>query len=157
MKTDDATFFVYPTPLGRVSIASDGSAIIRVAFGAQQLEGSYRASTLTNEVANQLQEYLAGKRSSFDVPLAPRGSAFQLKVWDALSTIPYGQTRTYREVAAMVGNPSALRAVGGANNKNPLPLLLPCHRVIGAHGDPVGYVADLKIKRFLLELEAHHT
>ena len=148
------TFFVYNTPLGRVTIASDGTSITRLGFGPCAFEGEYRATRLTNDAANQIQEYLAGKRQVFDLPLNPSGSDFQKRVWDALLAIPYGQTRSYKDIATQLGNPKALRAVGGANNKNPIPIIIPCHRVIGVRGDLVGYAASLRIKAFLLELEA---
>ena len=146
-------YYVYQTPLGRITIAASNDAIIRLAFGEVALEGTRAASTLTNKAANQLQEYLAGKRKVFDLPLCAPGSEFQESVWNEVQKIPYGQTRSYSEVAAAIGNPKATRAVGMANNKNPLPILIPCHRVIGAQGKPVGYAGGLKIKKFLLDLE----
>lgn len=152
----ERTYFVYPTPMGRITLASDGASITRLVFGATELEGAQTPTALTNEAANQVQEYLAGKRETFDLPLDPAGTSFQKQVWEALRSIPYGQTRTYQQVAQMIGNPNAMRAVGGANNKNPLPILIPCHRVVGANGDLVGYAAGLKIKRFLLDLEQAH-
>lgn len=152
----ERTFFVYPTPMGRITLASDGSSLTQLAFGAVELAGANMPTALTNEAANQVQEYLAGKRKEFDLPLDPRGTAFQQQVWDALRCIPYGETRSYQQVAQMLGKPQAMRAVGSANNKNPLPIVVPCHRVIGASGDLVGYVAGLKIKKFLLDLEQAH-
>ena len=152
----DRSYFVYPTPMGRITLASDGASLVRLVFGAAELEGECLPTALTNEAANQVQEYLAGKRTTFDLPLDPAGTAFQKQVWEALKTIPYGETRSYQQVASMIGKPNAMRAVGGANNKNPLPLLIPCHRVIGSNGDLVGYAAGIGIKRFLLDLEAMH-
>lgn len=152
----EQTYFIYPTPMGRITLASNGEALTHLAFGPVELPGLNMPTALTNEAATQIQEYLAGKRKVFDVPLAPAGTEFQKRVWQALQCIPYGETRSYQEVAAMIGNPKALRAVGGANNKNPLLILIPCHRVIGANGDLVGYAAGLKIKRFLLNLEQQH-
>lgn len=152
----ERTYFVYPTPMGRITLASDGSSLTQLAFGAVELAGTNTPTALTNEAANQVQEYLAGKRTEFDLPLDPQGTVFQQHVWDALQHIPYGETRSYQQVAQMLGKPKAMRAVGGANNKNPLPIIIPCHRVIGANGDLVGYVAGLKIKKFLLDLEQTH-
>jgi methylated-DNA-[protein]-cysteine S-methyltransferase len=152
----ERSFFIYPTPMGRITIASDGTSLTQLAFGAVELGGTNIPTTLTNEAANQVQEYLAGKRKEFELPLDPQGSAFQQQVWSALSNIPYGETRSYQQVAQMIGKPQAMRAVGGANNKNPLPIIIPCHRVIGVNGDLVGYVAGLKIKKFLLDLEQAH-
>jgi methylated-DNA-[protein]-cysteine S-methyltransferase len=103
--------------------------------------------------AAQLREYFDGQRQHFDLPLEPRGTEFQRKVWQALERIPYGQTRNYREIAEAVGTPRAVRAVGSANGRNPLPIVVPCHRVIGADGRLVGYAGGLEVKRILLELE----
>ncbi len=147
-------YFVYGMPLGRLTIVADDKGLTQILFGPQTVEGAVRRpSALTNTAATQLQEYFAGKRREFDLPLNPRGTDFQLKVWGELSRIPYGQTRTYAQIAEAVGNPKGFRAVGLANNKNPLPIVVPCHRVIGAGGKLVGYAAGLKVKRYLLELE----
>lgn len=102
----------------------------------------------------QLLEYLSGTRRSFDLPLDPAGTAFQRSVWEALGSIPYGQTRTYGEVAAAVGRPSAVRAVGQANHVNPLPIFIPCHRVVGKNGALTGYAGGLDLKGALLALES---
>lgn len=101
----------------------------------------------------QLREYFAGARRAFDLPLAPRGTAFQRRVWDALATIPYGSTTSYGEIARRIGTPDAVRAVGAANGRNPLPIVVPCHRVIGADGSLTGFGGGLPTKRFLLRLE----
>lgn len=101
----------------------------------------------------QLDEYFAGTRTSFDLPLAPRGTAFQLGVWQELARIPYGTTISYAALAQRVGKPSATRAVGAANGRNPLPIVLPCHRVIGADGALIGFGGGLPMKEFLLRLE----
>ena len=101
----------------------------------------------------QLEEYLAGERTEFDVPLCPRGTPFQQKVWQTLQTIPYGQTRSYGEIAEQIGRPKACRAVGMANHANPILVLIPCHRVVGKNGSLTGYTAGLELKQRLLELE----
>ena len=101
----------------------------------------------------QLREYFAGERRAFDLPLAPRGTPFQLQVWQALAGIPYGSTVSYAQLAQAVGNPEAMRAVGAANGRNPLPIVLPCHRVIGADGALVGFGGGLPVKQQLLRLE----
>lgn len=150
----EATYYTYQTPKGRITLASNGRAITRLYFGVATFPGVYRATALTNAAAGQILEYLAGKRTSFDVPLEPAGTPFQLRVWRALQDIPYGETRSYGEIAAASGNPKAGRAVGAANNKNPLPLLIPCHRVVGKNGSLVGYAYGLGLKRFLLDLES---
>lgn len=108
---------------------------------------------LLRAAETQLREYFAGARQAFDLPLAPVGTDFQRRVWQTLGTIPYGQTISYGELAARVGKPSASRAVGAANGRNPLPIVLPCHRVIGANGSLTGFGGGLPVKRFLLELE----
>jgi len=101
----------------------------------------------------QLEEYFDGTRRAFDLPLAPRGTSFQRGVWHALATIPYGATISYRDLAERIGKPSAMRAVGAANGRNPLPIVVPCHRVIGADGSLTGFGGGLPTKRFLLQLE----
>ncbi len=103
---------------------------------------------------NELEEYFEGKRKEFDLPLEQEGTEFQKRVWNALEKIPYGETRTYKEVAKMVGNEKASRAVGMANNKNNIPIIVPCHRVIGSNGKLVGYALGLDMKKYLLNLES---
>lgn len=153
---DESTYFVYNTPLGRLTIASNGSAITHVLFGEHQLAGERRATALTNLASNQLQEFLAGRRKEFDLPLEPEGTDFQKQVWSALRKIPYGQTRSYAQLAQSIGSPKAARAVGMANNRNPICIIVPCHRVVGANGKLVGYAAGFHIKKWLLELESKH-
>jgi methylated-DNA-[protein]-cysteine S-methyltransferase len=111
--------------------------------------GARRAEPLRR----QLGEYFAGRRRAFDLELAPRGTPFQLAVWQALRAIPYGETRSYGEVALAVGRPDAVRAVGAANGANPLPIVVPCHRVIGADGSLTGFGGGIEVKAYLLELE----
>jgi methylated-DNA-[protein]-cysteine S-methyltransferase len=103
-----------------------------------------------------LQDYLAGKRRDFTLPLAPAGTEFMLRVWEVLRAIPYGETRSYREIAQITGNQKASRAVGLANNRNPIPIFVPCHRVIGTNGKLTGYRGGLQTKERLLELEKQH-
>lgn len=112
-----------------------------------------RETPLLKRAGTQLLEYLAGERKEFDLPLAFEGTEFQQAVWKALLTIPYGQTRSYGQIAASIGNPRACRAVGMANNRNPIAIFVPCHRVIGANGKLVGYGSGLDIKEKLLNLE----
>lgn len=146
--------YVYAMPQGRMTIVDSGGAVVRIGFGVLDVEGSALSPTaLTNEAATQLMEYFAGKRRTFSLPLAPKGTPFQKEVWQALSSIPYGQTRSYADIAAQVGRPKAFRAVGMANNRNPIPIVIPCHRAVGSSGDMVGYAYGTKIKRYLLELE----
>lgn len=108
---------------------------------------------LTDEVQRQLEAYFAGKQTQFDLPLAPKGTPFQRAAWEALIAIPYGETRSYKEQAQAIGRPKAVRAVGSANNRNPIPVIIPCHRVVGTDGKLVGYAGGLGIKKHLLELE----
>jgi methylated-DNA-[protein]-cysteine S-methyltransferase len=110
-------------------------------------------TALLAEAAKQLDEYFAGKRREFDLPLAPQGTEFQRAAWNALCSIPFGETRSYGQMAALIGKPKAARAVGGANNRNPIAVIIPCHRVIGANGAMVGYRGGLDIKEYLLKLE----
>ena len=109
------------------------------------------------EVLSQLEEYFAGNRQAFDLPLAPRGTAFQEKVWEELCRIPYGATASYGEIALRIGNPKACRAVGMANSKNPIPIIIPCHRIIGKDGSLTGFGGGLPIKKQLLDLERQIT
>lgn len=154
MAAAERTYFVYQTPMGRVTIGADGQAITGFSFGPAQFAGQQRATALTNRASNEVLEYLAGKRRTFSVPVRTDGTAFQRQVWAELSRIPYGETRSYAQVAAAIGNPKALQAVGQACNRNPVPLFVPCHRVISANGDLGGYAFGPHIKRFLLDLEA---
>jgi methylated-DNA-[protein]-cysteine S-methyltransferase len=105
--------------------------------------------------ADQLRAYFEGELRDFDLPLAPSGTEFQRRVWDAVSTVPFGATASYAEIAAAIGTPSACRAVGAANGRNPLPVIVPCHRVVGSTGALTGYGGGLERKRALLDLEAH--
>lgn len=113
-------------------------------------------SAFSDLVEKQVQEYLAGERRSFDIKYELEGTDFQKKVWNALTQIPYGETRSYKEVAEMIGNSKASRAVGMANNRNPLMMIIPCHRVIGADGSLTGYAGGLEMKHYLLELERNN-
>jgi len=147
-------YFIYNTLFGDIILASDGEAIIFLLFKhTPAVPCDNRASPLTDLAAMQLEEYFSGKRLTFDLPLRPHGTAFQLSVWDALLAIPYGETRSYKEIAQAVGNPNACRAVGLANNRNPISIFIPCHRVIGSDGSLTGYGGGLEMKKRLLMLE----
>ena len=143
--------FTMQSPIGLLTIEETDGAITALRFGGETV--SPPPTPLLQRAAQQLTEYFAARRRRFDLPLRPQGTAFQQAAWSALCDIPYGQTRTYAQQAAAIGNPKACRAVGMANHRNPLPLFIPCHRVIGAGGKLTGYAGGLAVKRFLLELE----
>lgn len=144
------------TPIGAVSVAATGRAVRAVRFGTvAQARPTGTDFDLLGEVLDQLRGFFAGSRTDFDVPLAAQvGSPFERAVWSQLREIPYGQMRTYGDVARALGQAGAARAVGVACNRNPLPLLVPCHRVVGAGGKLVGFGGGLAAKRWLLEHEA---
>ena len=143
--------FTMQSPIGLLTIEETDGAITALRFGGETV--SPPPTPLLQRAAQQLPEYFAARRRRFDLPLRPQGTAFQQAAWSALCDIPYGQTRTYAQQAAAIGRPKACRAVGMANHCNPLPLFIPCHRVIGAGGKLTGYAGGLAVKRFLLELE----
>ncbi|MGL4606795.1 MAG: methylated-DNA--[protein]-cysteine S-methyltransferase [Eubacteriaceae bacterium] len=145
----------YETALGKIMIVEEDHAIVMVSrlVPKEYEEVEKRETTLIKEAGKQLQEYFKGTRKSFDLPLNPKGTDFQKRVWKALQEIPYGETRSYKEIAQAVENPKGARAVGMANNKNPMMIIIPCHRVIGANGTLVGYAGGLSIKETLLALE----
>lgn len=148
--------FYYETPLGIVGISEKDGKITHLEFSHEKFNGKeyeIKETRILKEGAFQLKEYFEGKRRNFDLPLAPAGTEYMLRVWNALQEIPFGETRSYKEIAIMTGNPKACRAVGMANNRNPISIFIPCHRVIGANGELVGYGGGLDKKRFLLELE----
>ena len=147
------TFTVYDSPFGLLRIEYDGDCIIGIKKERGEALDRGERTAFTEEVVRQLEEYFVGKRQTFDFPYEVRGTAFQLKVWEALRQIPYGEIRSYKDIAVAVGSPKASRAVGMANNKNPILLVVPCHRVIGADGRLVGYGAGLEMKESLLEME----
>lgn len=134
---------------------SDGKcAVTKLYFpGEAVCENETPESFFLTGVKYQLLEYFAGTRRNFDIPLRPKGTVFQRKVWKVLREIPYGETRSYREVAAAVGSPGAAKAVGGACRSNPIPILIPCHRVVGANGCLIGFSGGLDLKENLLKLE----
>ena len=147
-------FCLFDTPVGQMALAGEGDAISRLYLPGLPLPRlASRETPLLARGREELLEYLAGARRDFDLPLAPQGTPFQQRVWAALREIPYGQTRSYRELALAAGSPWGYRAVGMANHRNPIPILIPCHRVVGADGSLTGYAGGLELKRKLLELE----
>ena len=146
------------TPIGDLLLAGDDDALCRIGFpeGAMRCEpaaGWTRSDRPFGAASEQLTAYFAGALETFDLPLRPSGTPFQLKVLDALREIPYGTTTSYGEIARRIGNPKAVRAVGAANGRNPLPIVIPCHRVIGAGGALTGFGGGLPLKAALLRLE----
>jgi methylated-DNA-[protein]-cysteine S-methyltransferase len=150
------------TPIGTLVLAADAEGLRHIEFPSNRhpvsregwvpgAEGG--AADILAITAQQLREYFDGKRRDFELPLAPRGTAFQMQVWHALATIPFGATWSYGQLARAIGKPDAMRAVGAANGRNPLPIVLPCHRVIGADGSLTGFGGGLPIKEALLRLE----
>lgn len=145
------TFYDYKTIIGKIFIEADGDFLTQISF--RKLSGKRLETPIIKETITQLEEYFIKKRKTFDLPLKLEGTDFQKQVWKALLTIPYGKTATYKDIAKIIGNEKASRAVGMANNKNKLPIILPCHRVIGANGYLTGYAGGLEIKQKLLNLE----
>jgi methylated-DNA-[protein]-cysteine S-methyltransferase len=146
---------VLGTPIGGLGVFTDGAAISGVTFGARLIESPETPDGVLATALAQLTEYFAGERSEFDVPtVLTRGSDFERAVWAQIAAIPYGETRTYGSIAHAVGEPGGAQAVGTACNRNPLPVIVPCHRVIGANGKLVGFGGGLKRKVWLLQLEA---
>ena len=147
----------FHSPVGWLSIEDNGTALTKINFEKQACNEREKRSKLADMAVLQLEEYFSGKRSSFSLPMAPAGTQFMQDVWQALVTIPYGEVRSYRDIAKAIGNPKACRAVGMANNRNPLPIIIPCHRVIGANGKLVGYAGGLGCKEKLLALEKENS
>lgn len=146
------------TDIGDILLAGENETLTYVGFpegkGKRLPDNTWhRDDSGFQEARVQLEEYFAGDRTSFDLKLQPSGTAFQLQVLSALQQIPYGETRSYKDIAVAIGRPNAVRAVGAANGRNPLPIVIPCHRVIGANGSLTGFGGGLDAKKFLLDLE----
>jgi len=151
-------FFKYQSPLGEIAISANDHGINALAFqrGSAPLAEPKEIKEnkkLFNKITAQLDEYFAGKRKSFDLPLAPEGTPFRQQVWQALLEIPFGETRSYGWLAQHINNPKAVRAVGGANGANPIALIIPCHRVIGSNSKLTGYAGGVEFKAALLAHE----
>lgn len=157
--------YIYESKLGKIFIAQDEIGITEVSIitdleqeseeskSRRCLRFEFQETELIRDTMRQLTQYLEGTRKEFEIPLNPKGTQFQQKVWAALKAIPYGETRSYKEIARTVGNEKASRAIGMANHNNPIMCIIPCHRVIGANGTLVGYAGGLKIKEQLLNME----
>ena len=147
-------YYTYDTILGSVTFVEENGALVFITTRPyQSKEEIYQETPVIKEAFAQLSEYFSGKRKTFNLPLLLKGTDFQKQVWQALLKIPFGETRSYKQIAEAIGNPKAVRAVGMANNKNPLLIVVPCHRVIGANGKLVGYAVGLDKKEYLLRLE----
>ncbi|MGZ8829494.1 MAG: methylated-DNA--[protein]-cysteine S-methyltransferase [Thermoanaerobaculia bacterium] len=144
-----------PSPIGDLLLVASEEGLVRVEFaGAAAPDDAPRDDKRLAPVVRQLAEYFAGERTDFDITLAPRGTPFQLDVWRTLQRIPYGETRSYADIARSIGRPTATRAVGAANGANPIPIIIPCHRVIGSNGSLTGFGGGMGVKRRLLDLES---
>ena len=142
MDGDRPTYYSYFTPAGPITVAANGRAITRIALGKAPLAGVCAPSELTNKAATQVQEYLAGKRTSFSLPLSPCGTPFQQQVWNAVADIPYAQTATAADIACRIGHAGAHRAVGAATRACPFAIAVPLHRLVRANGQPVAKISD---------------
>lgn len=147
-------YFCYDTEIGRIKISEKDEKIIGLVFSDYKKENEIEKETeLIKKAYTQLEEYLSGKRTEFDIEIEMIGTEFQKKVWKELLNIPYGETRSYKDIAIAIGNGKACRAVGNANNKNPIAIIVPCHRVVGSNGSMTGYAGGLDIKEKLLKIE----
>lgn len=148
-------FKTYDTVIGKIIIEESEEKISRIEIvnGTENFDGKEEETELINKTYKELDEYFRGKRKTFDIPLKIEGTEFQKKVWNALLEIPYGETRSYLEIAKRIGNPKASRAVGMANHNNKIIIIIPCHRVIGSNKKLVGYAGGLDVKEKLLKLE----
>ena len=147
-------YFCYDTEIGTIKISEKEGKIIGLVFSDSKKENEIERETDSIiKTYMQLKEYLSGKRKSFDIEIEMMGTEFQKKVWKELLNIPYGETRSYKDVATAIGNKKACRAVGNANNKNPIAIIVPCHRVVGSNGCMTGYAGGIDIKEKLLKIE----
>lgn len=144
--------YTYETVLGSVTFIEEDGALLSISMQATD-RGIEQETPLIKDALLQLSEYLRGERKKFDIPFRMRGTEFQIQVWKVLQNIPYGETRSYKQIAEAIGDPKAVRAIGMANNRNPLLIVIPCHRVIGKDGSLVGYGEGIEMKEFLLRLE----
>lgn len=145
--------YLYPTEIGTIGIVEENNRIVEVTFDRIRAICQIEETSLIKQTHREILEYLEGKRKKFTVPIDLKGTIFQKQVWEALLTIPYGETRSYEEIAIQINNPKACRAIGSANHCNPIAIIVPCHRVIGKNKKLVGYRGGLDIKETLLQLE----
>jgi len=153
-QADRRYFGAFITPIGKLTVIVDGQGVVKdVSFRDPDLTGIFPDDMAIAPVRTQIEEYFAGQRRVFDLPLGPDGTPFQRAVWDGLLTIPFGQTLSYGQLAERVGRPGASRAVGAANGANPIPIIIPCHRVIGSDRTLTGFGGGVPVKAALLTLE----
>lgn len=148
-----SSVFFYETDLGIIGIRENNKAITDIYFSKDNIDDNIEETDLIKECFKQLKEYFEGSRREFDLPIEMNGTQFQKKIWKELLKIPYGETRSYKDIAISIGNEKACRAIGMANNKNHIPIIIPCHRVIGSNGKLVGYAGGIDIKEKLLNIE----
>ncbi len=141
------------SPLGELILSENNGKIIAIGFGKSKFCGTIKETEVLSRCKEQLEEYFRGERKVFDIPLEAEGTEFQKKVWSALRDIPYGELRSYKDIAEAIGKPKAVRAVGGANHVNPIPIIIPCHRVVAADMSLGGYAPGTGYKEILLKLE----
>lgn len=144
---------IYNSPIGNLLIEATNEAVVAISFLDDDPQIMEVENHLTKRCKDQLEEYFKGTRKTFDLPIVYEGTRFQTEVWEALRSIPYGETACYQEIAIKLNNEKAVRAVGGANNRNRLPIIIPCHRIIGKSGKLVGYAGGLDKKQWLLNHE----
>ena len=149
-------YAIINTPVGALTVASTEKGVASIRFGASVPAGVSCDDSVNRETVQQLSEYFEGKRTRFDIPLDVEGTAFQKAVWSELLRIPYGETRSYGDIAEAIGRPGAARAVGMANHDNPIAVVIPCHRVVGKDGSLTGYAGGLHLKAQLLSIERQH-
>ena len=143
----------YKSPIGTLYIIEENEKIIEIGYENEKEEVLEKNTKILEKAVQELEEYFKGKRKEFDIPLNPKGTEFMKKVWKELQKIPYGKTTSYGKIAEKIGNPKASRAVGMANHNNPIPIIIPCHRVIGKNNKMVGYALGIDKKEYLLNLE----
>ena len=153
MSVDTRGLVIVASAVGPLGIEVEGDSLTRILFHAEGPISERVPEGIAAETQRQLDEYFARRRRTFRLPLSPSGTPFQRAVWQALQEIPYGETISYSELARRIGKPAAMRAVGGANGQNPIPIVIPCHRVIGRDGRLVGFGGGLRVKQQLLALE----
>src|SRR6185436_5695424 len=150
-------YAVMNTTVGPITVASTDRGVAAIHFGNNVPDGAVVDASANREIVQQLSEYFEGKRTQFELPLDVEGTAFQKSVWNQLLQIPYGETRSYGDIAKALGKPSASRAVGMANHNNPVAIVIPCHRVVGQNGSLTGYAGGLHLKQKLLSIERQST